>query len=316
MPFAPSISVLTSVYRGEEYLLGFFENLQSQTLFPEIELVLVLNDPSARERTLANDFAARRSSQVRVLIPHKLESLGASWNRAWKAANASNLAIWNVDDTRVPDSLQRQLDALEQDQEAVICYADYIAVDKYGEQRGHRRHTPPYAVNHFRRSFAQGGAFWLLRRSLAERTGTFDEQFRVGPDMEYSFRVAARGQSMIRADGLAGYFTDAAQGLSTRQGALESAVERTAIQLRYGVYDKVHGEYAKVASGYRLDAIRYGQEWIPLSRYLPGHASFLKIRKPLWLFGWLRNALRIILRRIGILPGLYKIQEKYLKRDI
>lgn len=295
---------------------GFFANLLSQTLFPEIELVLVLNDPSAKEKTLANDFAARRANQVQILSAPKLESLGSSWNRAWKAAQAPYLAIWNVDDMRSSDSLQRQLGALEQDSEAVLCYADYVSVEKYGEQQGQRRHTPQYTVNHFRRAFAQGGAFWLLRRGLAEQAGYFDEQFRVGPDMEYSFRIAARSQWMVKAEGIVGYFTDASQGLSTRQGALESAIERTAIQLRYGVYDKVRREYVKAASDYRLDAVQAGQDWIPLDRYLAGYADYLKVRKSLWILGWLRNILRGFLHRAGILPKLYEVQEKHLKREI
>src|SRR3990172_484100 len=100
MAFVPSLSVLTSVYRGEEYLPGFFENLRAQTVFPELELILVLNDPSMREKTLAKDFALRHSERVHTLFPPRLETLGASWNRAWQATIAPYLAIWNVDDRR------------------------------------------------------------------------------------------------------------------------------------------------------------------------------------------------------------------------
>lgn len=316
MAFIPTLSVLTSVYRGEDYLRSFFEELSTQTIFPELELLLVLNDPSSKEAQLVKDFASHNPEHVQVLIVPTPETLGASWNRAWRAARAPYLALWNVDDRRMVDSLQRQLDTLEQNPEAVLCYGDYVNVTQYGQEDGLRRHTPPYHVGHFRRAFAQGGAFWLFRREVAAQTGYFDEQFRVGADMEYSFRLAARGLGMVRSEGLLGFFTNAAQGLSTRQGAKESAVEATAIQLRYGVFDKIRREYLEEARKMRLNAIKNADTWIPLTNYLPQHASYVKKREPLWAIGSMRNIGRNALERIGLLSLLHKLQGKYLKRDI
>lgn len=316
MSFIPSVSVLVSVYQGEEYLSSFFEQVQAQTIFPELELVLVLNEPSSKEKQLANDFAARYSAAVQVLTPTSRETLGASWNRAWRAARAPVLALWNVDDRRVIDSLQRQLATLEQDPASTLCYGDYVAVSAYGREDGVRRHTPPYQIAHFRRAFAQGGAFWLFRGEVARQIGYFDEQFLVAADLEYSFRMAAKGLQMSRCEGMLGYFTDAAQGLSTRDGANPSRGERTAVQLRYGVFDKVQNEYLGEARKMRLDAIKKGETWIPLADYLPEYASYIEKRRPLWMVGRIRNALRGGLQRIGFLPLLHRAQEKYLKREI
>jgi hypothetical protein len=316
MSFIPTISVLTSVYRGEEYLRAFFENLSAQTIFPELELILVLNDPTPIEHQLAREFSAQHKEAVQLLSVAKPETLGASWNRAWRTARAPYLAIWNVDDRRVVDSLQRQLTMLEQEPAAVLTYGDYVTVKTYGGQVGVRRHTPQYQVGHFRRAFAQGGAFWVFRKPVESQAGYFDEQFHVGADMEYSFRLAAKGLAMVRSRGLLGYFTDAAQGLSTRQGAKESEVEATSILLRYGVYDKVRREYLSEACKLRLNVIRSGDEWIQLTDILPDHSDYLKKREPLWVLGVVRHALRSVLQRVGLLAWLHKLQAKYIKRDL
>ncbi len=316
MPFIPTVSILTSVYKGEDYLSSFFEQMLAQTIFPELELVLVLNEPSSKEKQLVGDFAAGYSEAVQMLVVPNQETLGASWNRAWRVARSPYLAVWNVDDRRVVDSLQRQLATLEQDPESMLCYGDYVTVRAYGREDGVRRHTPAYRTGHFQHAFAQGGAFWLFRGEVADQIGFFDEQFRVGADLEYSFRMAAKGLPMTRCQGLLGYFTDAAQGLSTREGAGVSAVERTATQLRYGVFDKVRNEYLAEARKMRLDAIKNGETWIPLTNYVPDYASYVKKRNPLWIVGKVRNAVRNGLRSIGLLPLLYRVQEKYLKRDI
>jgi hypothetical protein len=316
MAFSPSASVLTSVFRGERYLGSFFENLSNQTIFPELEVVLVMNEPSSAEMKSGDAFAKAHPDQVNIIQATKRESLGASWNRAWRASRAPYLSIWNIDDRREIDSMQRQLASLEQNTESALCYGDYIAVKNYGDTQGERRYTPRYSRAYFQRALPQGGAFWLMRRTQVESAGYFDEQFQVAADMEFSLRLAAKGIRMNRCEGLLGWFTDASEGLSTREGGRTSAVERTAVQLRYGVFDKVRPELLEAAKQYRSDAILSGGEWVSLSDYLPKHALFLERRKQLWRAGALRNGVRSVLERVGFLHAVHWFQNKILKREI
>jgi glycosyltransferase involved in cell wall biosynthesis len=315
MSFLPDLSVVTSVYKGEKYLASLLENLSAQTVFPRSEIVLVLNEASPQEIRITKSFASEHNAQVQIIIVDKVETLGASWNRGWQAARAPYLAIWNVDDRRSPDSLDRQLSALEQEQEWMLSYGDYVAVPAHGE-RGAIRTTPKYTTAHFRRSFAQGGAFWVLRKSAFDQVGPFDEQFYVAADMDLSFRMAEAGIHMGRVEGVLGYFLDAEQGLSTRDGAHLSAIERTAVQLRYGVYDKVKPEYLNEAKQYRLDAIQVDKKWHLLSAYLPRLENNLRARQPLWSLGRLRTWTRAFLKRVGLLGWLYSLQDKTWKREI
>jgi hypothetical protein len=308
--------VLTSAYRSEAYLPHFFEQIQAQSIFAQLELVLVLNEASFQERKLAQDFADKLAGRVQLIEVSPVETLGASWNRAWRAARAPLLALWNVDDRRLSDSLERQVAALEAHPDWVTCYGDYLAVDEYGQESGKRRHTPHYAPSAFRRAFPQGGAFWVYRKTLAEQLGYFDEQFRVGPDLDLSIRIAAGGYQMGRVDGVLGYFTDAQEGLSTRDGAARSAVERTAVQLRYGIFDKVRSELVEGGQGFHLDQVLSFGEWHPIETYLPGYQGYIRRRQWLKWVGRLRNATRRLFRKLGILDWLYGLQDRYLKREI
>lgn len=315
MSFLPDLSVITSIFKGEQYLASFLENLRSQTVFPRCEIVLVLNEASAQEIKIVKAFSSEHNSQVQVITVEKVETLGASWNRGWQTARAPYLAIWNVDDRRSPDSLDRQLSALEQKPEWMLSYGDYVAVPAHGE-RGAIRETPKYSIGHFRRSFAQGGAFWVLRRSVFDQVGPFDEQFQVAADMDLSFRVAEAGMQMGKVEDILGYFLDAGQGLSTRDGARRSAIERTAIQLRYGVFDKIKPEFFDEAKQYRLNAIQVDKKWQLLSTYLPKIENNLRARRPLWSLGRLRTWTRSFLKRIGLLDRLIGLQDKAWKREI
>ena len=317
MATPPKLSILTSLYRSEKYLNPFLEQLQAQSLFPDCEVVLVLNEASVAEREMVEAFAARNPERVQLHFVEEVETLGASWNRAWRAATASLLAIWNVDDRRTARSLEEQVQAMQANPDWALCYGDYVRVREYGSEDGERRHAPPFSRSHFQRAFPQGGAFWVLRRDASDRIGYFDEQFRVGPDMDLALRMAAGGLMMGRVEGLLGYFTDEQTGLSTRDGALASAVERTAIQMRYGVFDKVRGEFAEEAQRYRLGEVLSFGVWHAIEDYLPPrYLDMLKRRRPLWLLGWLRNALRRLLKVLGVLDWLYRLQKRFIRREL
>jgi hypothetical protein len=314
--FTPRISVVTSLYHGYRYLAPFLENVWEQACFPDMELVLAHNEPEPEEETLIHGFEMDYPNQVQHLAVETVETLGASWNRGCAAARGEYIALWNVDDRRPPDALARQARTLADRPSAALCYGDYIEVSEYGREEGRRRVTPVYSAGYFRRSFPQGGAFWLFRKAVLERTGPFDEQFSVGPDMELSLRMAALGLEMVKVEGVVGYFTNEGKGLSTRQGAEPSAVERTAIQLRYAVYDKVRPEYQEEAYIYRQMEILAGGIWQPLSRWWPGAARYRGLRRPLWAMGWLRNAFRTALDALGLLERLHDWQARVVKRDL
>jgi hypothetical protein len=113
-----------------------------------------------------------------------------------------------------------------------------------------------------------------------------------------------------------GYFTNNAQGLSTRDGAKRSAIERTAIQLRYGIFDKVQAPFRKEAQEICADQIKSLGDWHDLNKYLPNYENYLSLRRPLYILGWLRNLLRNALGKIGLLAPLYRLQEKFWRREI
>jgi hypothetical protein len=315
MEFAPSLTVVSSIYKGERFLLDFFANLKEQTIFPELQTVLVLNDPTAKEKTLASDFQARHPLQVETIIVRR-ETLGASWNRGLQAARAPLVALWNVDDRREPDSLQRQLVSIESNPDSVLCYGDYVHVREYGSGDGKRRSTPFYSPRHFSRSFAQGGAFLVFRKELTSKVGPFDEQLRVAADMDFSFRVASLRLRMSRCEGILGYFTDASEGLSTQSGAEQSSIERTLVQLRYGVFDKVHPRLREKTAGYKIDQILHMGTWTSIEVYIPGYRKWIEGKSHLWVLGKLRLTIRALLEKTGILELAYQIQERLLGREI
>ncbi len=271
----PRASIITSCFRGERYLADFLANVAEQTLFAETELVLVLNEPSETELALAQDFQARYPGRMQQLVVTPVEPQAASWNRAWRAARAPYCCIWNIDDQRTPESIAVQCAALDAHPAAPLVYGDQLRVFEYGCRIGWHEHFPTYDRERFTRAYFCG-AFPMWRKSLAAEAGYFDEQLRSAGDFDFTVRLSLRGP-LLKAPGILGYFTDIGAGLST--GNVLCEIERTVIELRYGIYETVDIDYLDEARKYQIDKLRFDGQWQTVTAWVPGYAALLAARQ-------------------------------------
>jgi hypothetical protein len=326
----PRVSVITPVYRGEPYLSAYFEALASQTLFNDLEVVLVHNQPSSVERGLVQGFAGEHPDKlVHVVVDERnascldhrpghwaLETVAQTMNRAIARASGEYIALWNVDDVRVSDSLERQVAVLESDDRIGLTYGDFVIVARPGDTTGFHQSCPEFDRGKFTRSCY--GGFQMWRKSVHDVAGLFDEQLRSGADFDLWIRITAQS-SMKKTQGDLGYYLDAGSGLSTRKGGLRF-VEDTVIGLRYGIIDRIDHRLLRQARQYRSGEVHFGGKWRPVAEYFPEYDARAAILKRLWP-GELRRQRRVrlrqtvvacwrqprhtagvLLRRIGVLP--------------
>jgi hypothetical protein len=149
-------------------------------------------------------------------------------------------------------------------------------VDDFGSRQGRDVDPPDFDPVAFSREMRLG-PFPVWRRSVDER---FDEQFQSGGDYDLAIRLALRGPAVPCSE-LLGYYLDAGSGLST-SGELP-AIERTVVQLRYGVFDTVDYSYLPEALGYDISRIKRDGEWISVADVVPGYDSLIKERSESWL---------------------------------
>jgi glycosyltransferase involved in cell wall biosynthesis len=279
------VSVLTPCFRSEAYLEGYFEAVLAQTVLAQVEVVLVLNEPSSDELAIVERMSELRPGLIRVVVfpedwdparacdrgPRSIALVSESYNRAWLAATGEYVAQWDHDDLRTPRSLEAEMRTLDQHPEALMTYGDMVMVRTYGDTEGELLPAPDYDRDLFMRGCM--GAFRMWRRSALEAVGPFDEQFLSGGDFDLWVRFAAMGEQ-VRTAGVLGYWLNARTGLSTSGDGVQP-IERTVVELRYGILDKIDRRYLGAASRYRIGEIRFRGEWVPLERYVPGIAEIL-----------------------------------------
>lgn len=289
------VSVITSCFKGDAYLSSFINQLKMQSFFPVLEWILVHNEPSPSEVEIVEEFSKEFPGKIKHIIVDSVEPLSASWNRGWRISKADYICFWNLDDCRPCDSLQRQVVELEQNPDCVMTYGDFVEVPQYGTIIGKRVKAIPYNTYRFQRKFP-GGAFMVWRRNVSDRIGYFDEQLKIACDYDLVTRAAASRLRMCRTSGLIGYFTNESKGLSTKAGVNKELVERTVVQLRYGMFDKIISKKLLGIERYRISEVLAGNNWVPVGNYVKDYTLFIKRRMVLQRLAGIR---KLIMKFLG-----------------
>lgn len=303
------LSIITSAYKCEPYLEGYFQNMTALVNFNEVELFVVLNEPTDGELALAERYRRQYPENIRI-IPVARESIGASTNRGYRLAQTEFLTYADVDDRRAPECYVRQLQILCDHPGVDFTYGDFIVVPQPGRMEGPLISLREFDREEFTRSSVVGPNHFF-RRVLLDKCGFWDEQLRSGGDFDFQVRAALNGTFKKVAGTPLLYYTRLPEGGSASASRLQTT-ERTVIELRYGMYDKIDYAYLAEAMRYSIPYLWWEGQWRPVSQYVPDYGRFLKERAALVPAGLerhrrrqkqlaARTALKDGLDRVGLL---------------
>ena len=256
------VSTITACYKSGRYLKGFLENVQTQT-HKDLEIVLDHNDPPDEEISLVEKHNEKFDNIFHVRVDG-VDPLGISWNRCIENASGDYLCIWSVDDLRTPDSIEIMANVLDENSDIDYVFGNYNIVSNYGDTHGQYVDVKPYM--HQLKTGMILGPFFMFRKSLLQKIGVFDEQFLCCNDYDFAMRLTRFGRGMFLSDML-GYYLNEGLGQSTKSDT-KQPIERTAIEMRYGVRILDQGLIGKAKTIYDLDNIIVDEEKTPVSNYM------------------------------------------------
>jgi glycosyltransferase involved in cell wall biosynthesis len=222
----PRVSIITSVYKGDEFIEGFLIDIVRQTIFEECELIIINANSPGNEEPIIKQYC----EQYPNIIYERLAAdpgLYAVWNYAIRKARADLITNSNLDDRRNPESLEMHARALEEDPAVDLVYSDVYVTHTPNETFENNTHLWLIQPDEFSANImfkCLPGPLPMWRASLHNHYGFFDEQFISAGDFDYWNRVAAAGVIFKKVPGISGLFYQNPHGLSTDQDALK--VER------------------------------------------------------------------------------------------
>ena len=256
------VSTITPCYNMSKYMRGFLTNLSQQT-HKDLEVVIDHNDPSETEIKLIEAHNEIYNNIFHIQVDG-VDPIGISMNRCIENATGDYLCIWNVDDLRTPDSIEVMAKALDENPDVDFVYGNYVIVPRFGGTEG--QYVDETGREDELTTGMILGPYFMFRKSILEKSGVFDEQLVQGADYDLALRFAFNGKGLHLPINL-GYYLNEGLGMSTKPDS-KQPLERTAIELRYGVrvLDNSLIEFAK--DSYDLENIIIDEEKIPVSTYV------------------------------------------------
>lgn len=217
----PKISVITSVYKGDEYIRPFLEDITRQTIFQQkCELILINAASPGNEEEVILEYKEKYPDNI---VYHKLDEdpgIYAVWNIGVDMATGEYLTNANLDDRKSPDSLEVHAKTLYSNKDIDLVYADMLITDKANEvweqnsSNGRKYNFPEFSFDNLKMvNMPHASPLW--RASIHEKYGKFDEKYRSAGDWELWLRAASQGSKFKKIQSILGLYYFNPTGIST-----------------------------------------------------------------------------------------------------
>lgn len=211
-------SIFCPIYKGEKFVEGYINDMLKQTIFHETEFVFLDCNSPENEKDLLEPL----SEQYNNIIYKKLNTdpgIYASWNIAVKMCSSSIVGNWNIDDRKSNSSLEILLKAFERDESLDLAYGITYVSRKANEQYENNtyEHVYPCLPHSLKNLLINNSPHCmpLWKKSLHDRFGYFDENYKTASDGDMWLRSAAGGAKIYMVNHPVGLYYHNPNGIST-----------------------------------------------------------------------------------------------------
>ena len=217
----PKISIITSVYDGDEFIRPFLEDITRQTIFEEkCELILINANSPGNEEEIISEYLEKYPNNIMYKRLDEDPGIYGTWNIGVEMATGEYLTNANLDDRKATDSLERHAKELFINPEIDLVYADMLLTDKPNEtfeqnnSENRRYNFPDFSFDNLKMTnMPHASPMW--RKSYHEKYGYFDEKYRSAGDWELWLRGASKGSQFKKIHELLGLYYFNPTGIST-----------------------------------------------------------------------------------------------------
>jgi glycosyltransferase involved in cell wall biosynthesis len=184
----PEVTVLMSVYNGEEYLREATDSILKQT-FTDFEF-LIINDGST-DRT-AEILESYDDPRIKIINNEENMGLTKSLNKGLRMARGEYIARQDADDVSMLERLEKEVNFLDQNKNVGLVSTYYLIIKKNGKVL----HTMKCLTEDWElkekllegNPFAHGSV--MLRAECIGKVGLYREEFKSAQDYDLWLRIS------------------------------------------------------------------------------------------------------------------------------
>jgi glycosyltransferase involved in cell wall biosynthesis len=205
-----SVSVIIPTYNGGDYILDAVNSVLQQSCAP-MEIIVV--DDGSQEDILG--MLSPVSGHIKYI---RQDNAGpaAARNSGIRAARGKFIAFLDDDDLWHPAKIERQMREMHQNQDCGLVYSFPILIDENGSPLPVQRPKCPSGYIYYdllRDTPIITASSTLLRASVLEKVGVFDEDFLIWEDYDLWLRIAQFYRVTFCSDAIT-YYRQSSCGVS------------------------------------------------------------------------------------------------------
>ena len=257
----PKISIITTVYNGEDYLESTIQSVLHCASNIDFEY-LVINDGSTDQ---TSDILKKYSNQIRIV---NQENMGesASVTKGFELASADFVMVLSADDPLLTGEIFKNVfELFEQDENLMAVYPDWNLIDSEGKVLK-EVHVPDYSdellIGRFR---TLPGPGVIIRKKAALMIGGRRSKWVYVGDYDFWLRLSRIGELRHRPQILA-QWREHPNSTSVKRKNFAMASERIAVISEFVEEFGIKGKMKKMALGnayYMAARLSYFDPTIP-----------------------------------------------------
>jgi glycosyltransferase involved in cell wall biosynthesis len=200
----PKISFITSVYKGEEFIKGFMEDITRQTIFKEkCELILVnCNSPENEEETILK-YKELYPNNIKYIKLDYDPGIYDAWNLAIRESSGEFISNANLDDRKSSTFAEKFAKLLMLEPEIDCVYAEnLITINPHETFENNSSNEQVYPVEEFSLEAMLRGnpphCMPMWRKSIHEKNGWFEQKYKSAGDWDFWLRCAFNGSKYLK----------------------------------------------------------------------------------------------------------------------
>lgn len=182
------ISLITASYNSASTIIDTLQSVNFQT-YPDIEHLVV--DGGSKDGTVA--IVGREGKRVHSIVSEPDKGIYDAYNKGLARATGDVIGFLNSDDFYCSDDVIAQVMKAFEDPAVEGVHADLVYVDQQNPGRIVRHwRSRPCTPKSIARGFIPAHPTLFLRRSVYDKAGLFDLNYRLAADYEFMLRIFHR----------------------------------------------------------------------------------------------------------------------------
>ena len=189
----PLVTVLTPAFNRASFITETVESVLNQT-YGNIEYIVIDDGSTDGTFEILRQYSEAGRLTLLTHENHSNRGQSAALNLGLDAAKGTYVTILDSDDMLHPEKLSRQVDYLENNPDVGMVYGQAMAISEDGHELfpipgdDHTERGDPNRLLLDCYMALPGGA--MVRKSVFDKAGSFDEGFRASQDHDMVIRIA------------------------------------------------------------------------------------------------------------------------------